>query len=242
MCWSVRRKLRAPSAPERTHLITSHCVHLASTAAKTSVSIMSDAVSGGLPCLDTLETITIAGAHIHTKRVTGGPDAGLAPNGILLLLLHDVRNILSEPNVSEQAALSRVNKLQKRFFDFDELGISVSTCAISAIKNKHDIPENIVKQIKTSSKANGLWFVTIDAAMKIVFKFCSPQDAIRFSLDLSPFLVCTFLIFYRNLLSFSVLVSIQTRISPLFLCNLRGRSFPPSTLHVDTGNDFGQKK
>ena len=166
--------------------------------------------------MDSLETVTINNAQIHVKRVSGGADLGSVPNGILLLLLHDIRNILTEPNVSEQAALSRVNKLQKRFFGFDELGVGLGNCALSAIKGKHDLPENIVKQIKTSSKANGLWFVTVDAAMKIVFKFCSPQDAIRISLDLSPLLVCAYLHLYRYHLELSCIVAVDGRYSRLF--------------------------
>jgi hypothetical protein len=158
---------------------------------------MGDTFAVSIPCLDALESITVHDSPVHLRRLANVESAG-SSQGIALLLLHDLRNILSEPNVSEQASLSRLNKLQKRFFSFEELGLSVPNCSSVASKGKHDLPENIIKQLKTSSKANGLWFVTIDAAMKLVFKFCSPQDAIRISLDLSPLLVGSYISFKQD--------------------------------------------
>jgi hypothetical protein len=148
-------------------------------------------VSSGIPCLESLESVQIKGHQIHLRRVTPSTtDSSFSPQSITLLLLHDLRNILSDPSVSEQSALSRLNRLQRRFFSFDELGLNPGSCvAPLSRKSDHHLSDAVLKQIKTSSKANGLWFVTVDAAMKIVFKFCTPQDAIRISLDLSPFLV-----------------------------------------------------
>ena len=155
--------------------------------------VMGDPINVSLPCLDPLETITVAGGQIHIHRLANVNHSG-ASQPMAMLLLYDLRTILSEPNVSEQAALSRITKLQKRFYSMDELGLNLTSCANSTYKNKNELPETVIKQLKTSSKANGLWFVTVDAALKIAFKFCTPQDAIRISLDLSPFLVGTYLV------------------------------------------------
>jgi hypothetical protein len=152
---------------------------------------MGDPINVSLPCLDPLETITVAGGQIHIHRLANVNHSG-ASQPMAMLLLYDLRTILSEPNVSEQAALSRITKLQKRFYSMDELGLNLTSCANSTHKNKNELPETVIKQLKTSSKANGLWFVTVDAALKIAFKFCTPQDAIRISLDLSPFLVASY--------------------------------------------------
>lgn len=149
---------------------------------------MNEVSSGNIPCLDALEATSVNDRPVHLKRLG---DSTVSTSTIVLLLLYDIRNVLSEPNVSEQAALSRLNKLQKRFFTFEELGLAAAECAVTHTKSKSERPDAVMKQIKTATKANGLWFVTVDAAMKLVFKFCTPQDAIRISLDLSPFLVGT---------------------------------------------------
>lgn len=153
-------------------------------------TIMGDAVNVSIPCLDPLETVTVAGGLIHIHRISN-LSSGSSSQPMALLLLHDLRNILSDQNISEQAALSRLSRLQKRFYTFEELGLMPPSCAVSSLKSKHELPDAVIKQIKTSSKANGMWFVTVDAALKIAFKFCTPQDAIRVSLDLSPFLAGT---------------------------------------------------
>lgn len=151
---------------------------------------MEDALSSVVPCLDALESVSVMNTQVHLHR-TGSIDSTTALPSIVLLMLFDVRTLLSDTHVSEQDALSRLTKLQKRFFSFEELGLQVPTCAASLPKDKHDLSAAVVKQLKSSSKANGLWFVTVDAALKLVFRYCSPQDAIRVSLELSPLLIGT---------------------------------------------------
>lgn len=152
---------------------------------------MEDALSSAVPCLDALESLEVRNTPVHIHR-TGAIDSTTALPSIVLLMLFDVRSLLSESHVSEQDALSRLTKLQKRFFTFEELGLQAPACAATISKEKHDLSAAVVKQIKSSSKANGFWFVTVDAALKLVFRYCSPQDAIRVSLELSPLLIGTF--------------------------------------------------
>lgn len=151
---------------------------------------MDDALSSVVPCLDALESVEVRNTQVHLYR-TGSIDSTTALPSIVLLMLFDIRALLSDTHVSEQDALSRLTKLQKRFFTFEELDVQLPACAASISKEKHDLSAAVVKQIKSSSKANGLWFVTVDAALKLVFRYCTPQDAIRVSLELSPLLIGT---------------------------------------------------
>lgn len=141
------------------------------------------------PLLEGMDAIQVAGHEMRVRRLRHTASRTQANDGIALLLLQDVKQVLTDSGASEQAILSRLNRLQKRFFTFEELSPNYGNQNTSPSGRKSvDLTDSIIKQIKTSSRTTGLWFVTVDAALKTVFKYAAPQDAIRIALDLSPLL------------------------------------------------------
>lgn len=163
---------------------------------------------------------------IRVKR-TGSIDSATALPSIAMLMLFDVRNLLSDAHVSEQDALARLTKLQKRFFSFEELGLAAEHCLNSTRDKSIDLPPAVAKQVKTTTKAHGIWFVTVDAALKLVFRHCTPQDAIRLSLELSPLLLGTRptnVSFHSHNHSLQCISSPQSRWLILSVCQITRRS------------------